>query len=254
MTEISDNKQNLLDATFLILARLDSIDRMENILAVTKFLSSHFETNICVSEFSAYNNGLLEKLLCKNIRYTFHEDHDPILYRTRFLNQMTRSVETPFVAVWDTDVIVPVVQLVKAMELLRSGEADFVYPYEKQFLNVPQILRKMYLQQGKIDILEQNSKKMKEMYTPNPLGGAFLANLQAYRESGLENENFYGWGLEDGERYYRWENHGYKIQRVTGPLFHLNHERGINSAFQNPDQQLLKLKETISVMRKKDIV
>jgi predicted glycosyltransferase involved in capsule biosynthesis len=99
--------------------------------------------------------------------------------------------------------------------------------------------------------LEQNVKKMKEMYPPNPLGGAFLANLKAYKESGLENENFYGWGLEDGERYYRWENLGYKIQRVPGPLFHLSHGRGINSTFHNGDQQLLKRKEIIGIRRKK---
>ena len=236
--------------SFLFLVRLDTIERLENTLAVTNFIACNFEAPIFVHECAPYNNGLLEKLLIKKVMYTFQEDHDPILFRTKFLNQMTLTVETPFVSIWDTDVLVPTSQIIKACELLIKGNADFVYPYENQFLDVSQILRKMYLKEGNIDLLEQNSKKMKEMYLPNPLGGAFIANMKAYTESGLENENFYGWGLEDGERYYRWENLGYKIQRIPGPLFHLTHGRGINSTFRNADQQLLKRKETLSVRRK----
>ena len=243
------NLTNLTDLTFLILVRLDSIVRLENTLEITQFLSSNFETNIWVSEYSSYNNGLLERILDKNIRYTFNEDHDPILYRTKYLNQMIEAVDKPLVAIWDTDVIVPIDQILMAVELLRNGEADFVYPYESHFFDTTPILRKLYLQYKEIEILEQNKKKMKEMYSPNPVGGAFLADLNAYKESGLENESFYGWGLEDGERYSRWMNMGYRIQRVTGPLFHLSHDRGINSGFHNDDQYLLKKREIKSVKR-----
>jgi predicted glycosyltransferase involved in capsule biosynthesis len=239
----------LSDLTIIIPVRLDTIDRLENILATTHFLSAGLETNTWVSEYSEYNNGLLEKLLDKNIRYSFREDHDPILYRTRFINQMTMAVETPFIAVWDSDVIAPIGQIVKALELLRNGEADFVYPYENHFLDTSPILRRLYLAERKTEVLEQNVKKMKEMYSPNPVGGAFLANRQAYINAGMENENFYGWGLEDGERYYRWINQGYKIKRVAGTLFHLSHGRGINSVYHNADQQLVKRKEIIGVRR-----
>lgn len=235
--------------TFLLLVRLDTIERLENILSVTAFINSSFDMKISVLECTSNNNGLLEKLLNKNIQYSFQEDPDPILYRTKFLNQMIKDVNTPFVAIWDTDVIVPVDQILRALELLRSGEADFVYPYEKQFLDTSPILRKLFLQEGKIEVLEQNAKKMKELYLPNPVGGAFMANLEAYKKAGLENEDFYGWGMEDGERFYRWENMGYRIKRVPGPLFHLSHGRGINSVFHNADQQFIKRKEVVSIRR-----
>ena len=241
---------HLKQLTFLFLVRLDTIDRLENIITVTNYIAYNFDSPIFVLECAPFNNGVLEKLLNKRIRYFFQEDNDPILFRTKFLNQMTLKVDTSFIAIWDTDVIVPSNQIVQAVELLSTGKADFVYPYEKQFLEVTKILIKLYLQEGKIELLEQNSKKMKEMYTPNPLGGAFIANLHSYRESGLENENFYGWGLEDGERFYRWENLGYRILRIPGPLFHLSHGRGINSTFHNADQYLNKKKEVYSVTRK----
>ena len=248
-----DSIHSLSDVTFLFLVRLDTIDRLENTLAATQFLSSNFNATISVLECAPFNNGLLERLLDKNIQYTFQEDNDPILYRTKFLNQMAQKVKTPFVAVWDTDVIVPVNQVVKAVEFLKNGEADFVYPYEKYFLESSPILRKLYLQERKIEILEQNKKKMKELYLPNPVGGAFLARLKAYKDAGLENENFYGWGLEDGDRYYRWSNLGFKVKRVPGPLFHLSHGRGINSVFYNADQQMFKRREVLGVRRNKSI-
>jgi hypothetical protein len=239
----------LEELTFLIIVRLDSIERLENILSVTKFLSSNFKSNIAVAEYSAYNNGLLTKLLAKKIRYSFHEDPDPILYRTKFLNQMTQSVETPFVTVWDSDIIVPPNQIIKAMELLQKKEADFVYPYEKEFLDTTPILRKLFIKEGRIAILERNAKKMIKMYLPNPAGGAFFASLSAYKNSGLENEEFYGWGMEDAERLYRWKNLGYRIKRVPGPLFHLSHGRGINSWFHNADQKFFKRKEVMNLRR-----
>lgn len=243
----------LHSCTFIFLVQIDTIERLENVLAVTRFIISNIESKIIVLECSPFNNGVLEKLLDQTVKYTFQEDHDPILHRTKYLNQMIRSVETPFVAVWDTDVIVPVKQIINAVELLKSGEADFVYPYEKQFLDTSPILRKLFLETENIEVLEQNAKKMKEMYLPNPLGGAFLANVKAYKKSGLENEDFYGWGMEDGERYYRWENQGYKIKRIPGPLFHLSHGRGINSVFHNADQQFYKRKEVLSVRRNKRV-
>jgi predicted glycosyltransferase involved in capsule biosynthesis len=244
-----DNLTDLLDVTIIFPVRLDSIERLENTLVATQFLVSSFETNLMVSEYSSFNNCLLERLLGKSIQYTFHEDHDPILFRTKFLNEMTQSVTTPFVAIWDTDVIVPKNQVFKAMEMLRNGEADFVYPYESYFFDTTPLLRKLYFEGMDIMVLEQNTKKMKAMYPPNPVGGAFMANRRAYVDAGLENENFYGWGLEDGERYYRWLNLGYKVKRVPGPLFHLSHGRGINSTYGNPDQQLVKRKEVIREKR-----
>jgi len=244
------NLKNLDDFTFLFLVRLDTIDRIENLIAVSEFLVLNFDANLRVLECAPYNNHLLEKLLNKKISYDFKEDHNPILYRTRYLNQMSCESNTPFVAVWDTDVIAPIHQIAKSFELLRNDSADFVYPYENHFWDTSLILKKLYLEECNIAVLEQNTKKMKEMYSPNPMGGAFLANLKAYKEAGLENENFYGWGLEDGERFYRWESLGYKIKRVPGPLFHLSHSRGINSTFHNPDQQFFKRKEIYNILNK----
>lgn len=242
----------MLDITFLILVRSDSIERLENIILVTDYITNSFKTLITVMEPAAYDNGLLGKLLGKHISYTFQEDCDPVLFRTYYLNKMIKSANTPFVAVWDADVLAPFIQVYEAIKLLRNNQADIVYPYER-FLDTTPILRKFFIQTKGIEILELNVNKMKDMYSPNPVGGAFLANTKSYIDSGCENESFYGWGMEDGERLYRWENMGYKIKRVPGPLFHLSHPRKQNSGFHDADQHIIKRKEVLRAKRNKMI-
>ena len=234
---------------FLIPIKIDTVERLENIRAAVNFLFQHGFQDIRVIEAAPFFNGFVKEILGKRINYTFIKDDDPVFHRTRYINQMVKEATTTYVAVWDTDVIVPAKQVAKSLSLLENGEADFVYPYEKPFLDTTPIIRKLFLEDGKIDTLEQSRKKMKELYAPNPLGGAFLANREAYIKSGMENEEFYGWGMEDGERFYRWQKPGYKIKRVPGPLYHLTHGRGINSMFHNPDQGLWKRKETLKVKR-----
>lgn len=243
-------KYKIPDLTVLISVRLDSIDRLENILAVTKYIISNFEIKINVLECASYNNGILKKLLDRKIEYSFLESNDPLLYRTRLINQMANNVKTPYLSNWDADAIVPIDQFFNALKLLRNNEASFVYPYERQSLDTTFILRRLFFDKKKSSVLEQNIKKMREMYMPDPVGGIFLANHEKYIESGCENENFYGWGMEDGERYYRWINLGYKIKRIPGPLFHLSHNRGINSNFHNADQKFFKEKEVLLLKRK----
>jgi predicted glycosyltransferase involved in capsule biosynthesis len=86
------------------------------------------------------------------------------------------------------------------------------------------------------------------MYGVNAVGGAFFVNRSKYIEAGLENENFYGWGLEDGERFVRWNKLGYKVQRVNGVLFHLSHERGLNSIIHSPIQSTVKRMEKTRIL------
>lgn len=235
--------------SILILIRMDTVERIENVISVVRFISKNLPFKIGLFECTPYCNGILQTLLKREIEYTFIEDHDPVLHRTRYINHMTMNTITPYIAVWDADVILAPKQVLKALEILQAGEADFVIPYEKQALDTTPIIRNLFLEDGKLETLEQNKNKMKEIYAPNPLGGAFMANLEAYKKAGMENEDFYGWGLEDGERYYRWQKLGYKIKRVPGPLFHLSHGRGINSMFHHPDQELIKRKETLKAKR-----
>lgn len=248
-------KIDLSDVTFLFPMRIDTIDRLENLIEVIHFIKTNIETNIHIIEASAYHNRLLSQLMPETITYTFIEDYDTIFYRTKYINQLVENACTDIVAVWDGDVIVPVTQMEGSVQLIRDGSADFVFPYRDRFLDTSEIVRELYIQKRDLSILKENEGKMIPLYAPDPVGGGFFANRKKYIESGIENLSFYGWGKEDGERVNRWEILGYKVTRVEGPLYHLSHGRGINSKFHSILQGKIKNYELerLAMMSKDDM-
>lgn len=228
-------KINLQDVTFLMTIRIDSMVRLENIMIVVNNILTNFDTSIILLHADNYDNGILKKMLsCSSIQYIFKEDHDNVFHRTKYINETVRLATTPYVAVWDADVIVPKNQIIQAVQKLRDGY-DAAYPF-KHFLDTSSIVRELYLKTRDINTLQENCDKMKMIYGPNVKGGAFIINKNAYQRSGLENELFYGWGIEDGDRYVRWTELDYNIYIGEGYLFHLTHGRGINSEFRNYNQ------------------
>ncbi len=241
-------KTDLKDVTFLIPLRLDSIERLENLVMVVEFLSDNFDTNIHVLEATKFNNKILSKILPERVDITFTVDYDPIFYRTHYINQMVMKCDTPYVAIWDADVIVSKEQIMEAVTLLRNNEFDFVLPYKNKFMDTSEIIRALYYEDRDFNVLVHNEAKMKSVYNPNPVGGGFFANRQTYIKAGLENKKFYGWGTEDGERVKRWTILGYKIEQLTGVIYHFTHRRFLNSKFHATEQQSIKFAEWLNVV------
>lgn len=104
-------------------------------------------------------------------------------------------------------------------------------------------------------MLEDFKKMMFAPYGPGMRGGAFLVNARAYRASGMENLNFYGWGPEDWERYERWSNLGYRIGYAKGCLFHLSHPRDLNGYHNSSQQKMFSyyVKDTTLFSSKEEI-
>ncbi len=238
-------KTDLKDFTFIIPLRIDTVKRLENTLVIVDFLLTNFNTHIKILEASGRDTGILRKLLPDEVTHCFKEDFDVIFHRTKYINELASSCETPFISLWDTDVIVPIGQIVETIKLLRNREADFVSPFQDKFLDTSFILRDLYIHTRDITTLEKHQGKMKGLYNPNPVGGVFFAHRESYIQSGMENEKFYGWGREDGDRVNRWKILGYVYKRIPGPLFHLSHERGINSTFHSSNQDDLKMAELV---------
>lgn len=234
-------KADLKDTTFILSSRLDSIERLENILAVVNYFSSVFDTNIHVGESNYTNNTILQRLLPSNVVYTYIKDEDPVFHRTKLTNKMIRAIDTEIISIWDVDAIASASQIVESVEMLRNNLADLVYPYQKKLLDVSYVLRELFFESKNIDILYKHQNKMKPMYPPVSVGGAYFCRREDYLKIGLENEDFYGWGAEDGERYGRFEGYGYKVGRVEGVLFHLTHPRLSNSLMSHRDDFSSKL-------------
>jgi len=240
-------KFDLKDTTFIIPVRIDSMIRLENLLLTVDNLESNFNTNIIVIEASYYNNGLLKKLLSNNITCLFVEDKDPIFHRTKHLNTVSQEVNTDITGIWDADIILECYQIIEAVQQLRNKNCDVAYPYDGLFLDTSEIIRNHYLLNRDIYFLKKNTLKMNLMYSSvkegNSVGGAFLISTEKYKLSGLENEAFYGWGVEDGERFQRWTIMNFSFFRSQGALFHLSHPRDINGKMRSEAYSLKALDE-----------
>lgn len=231
-------KYNMGDLTVLIPVRVESLVRLENALAVVRYLKKYFVTHIIVLEADKSNNGILETLLPQDVHYIFVKDTDPVFYRTKYINQMASEVATDYLAVWDADVLFSPFQVQDAIQQLRLQKCDFCYPYDGDFWDTSKLIREEYLEHEEISLLEELKDLMVAPYGPRMRGGAFLANTQRYKEAGMENLNFYGWGPEDWERYERWMNLGYRIGYTKGCLYHLSHPRDMNGTHNSSQQRM----------------
>nr|WP_297169245.1 galactosyltransferase-related protein [uncultured Dysgonomonas sp.] len=222
---------DLRDVTFCVLIRLDSIQRLENILIITRQLCRYFDTNIIVREADGYNNGILKKLLNKHILYEFVEDKDPVLYKTKHFNQMTHFLSTPYLGIWDADIVVDKNAIMDVVTKLRNKEADVALPYNGICMDVPEIMRSLFVKNNDPRLLHRHRNKMGYLYPHFLVGGAIIVNREKYIQAGQENEKHYGWGNDDFDRYYRYIGLGYIVFHSKAILYHLYHPRETNSHF-----------------------
>lgn len=222
-----NKKIDLSKFTFTIPVFHDHVDRRKNFDLAVQHLERYFDTNILIGEqgsdvFKSYPNY---------IKFNYKEFH-----RTKMLNEMALAAKTPYVVNFDCDILVPPMQFILALQALENG-ADFVYPYDGRFARVP---RQEWLTplQNYIDIgIVAGTQFKGKNGTPLPIssvGGVVVVNRESFIESGMENEFMISYCPEDCERWDRWHTLGYKVVRIGGTVYHLDHFIGINSGSRNP--------------------
>jgi len=239
-----DKRINFKDVTFIIPIRVDSEDRTTNLRLIIEYINEYFITKILVLEAD-----VKERFFNTSIKKIFKYDSNPIYHRTKYLNEMINQTNSPYIAVWDTDVLIESIQIQRAIEILRKKQATMVLPYDGRFFNVPKILKTLYIKTMDLSILKENIEIMHLAYGRFSVGGAFLVDRKDYLAAGKENENIIGWGPEDFERVKRFEILGYKVINIEGPLYHLHHPRGKNSWFASKDLELNNKKEYLTICK-----
>lgn len=232
-----------LDLTFVIPIRLDSQERKENLMTCISFLSLFFKSNILIIEADYKPSVDAKYFLTKNIKYIFVEDKEKVFHRTKYINIAVQNLKTDYIDIWDADVFVSPIQILLSLKSLRDKICEFAYPYDGRFLDIPSNLRREFIKTLDIRLLENNIHLSTPLYGPYACGGGFFANSEEYILCGMENENFIGWGQEDGERVCRWHKLNKRVIRLNGPLFHLNHPRGTNSKFLSENHRIKQINE-----------
>jgi len=241
-----NKKTDLSQATFIIPIRIESSDRLRNVITITAFLVENFNTNIIVKEvdsksvFQEEAMPILEEIvegdIWKNFNFIFERSDAPLFHRQRVLNEMIMEADTDIVVNYDCDVILPKESYKSAYDSIIDGECDVVYPYgqgmyQKQVLATDEVVSN-FLDKTDYSHLDSVSKTH-----TSDFGWAQFFKRQVYIDGGMENENFRAYAPEDKERFYRFKTLGYNIGRINNYVYHLEHARGENSWFSNPHMQ-----------------
>lgn len=234
---------------FIIPLRVDSEERARNLDFLLDKLSSFENTEIWILEADKYPHYFLKRKYT-NLHYIFQVDYDPIFYRTKYLNLLLSKTSCNIVGIWDVDVFVPERQIKDTIEKIASGKVVMGFPYDGQFFMLSPEKTDMFIKTESLDNLMSDLNKQYLIHGSHSVGGAFLVNRDIYLRAGGENENFYGWGLEDLERVKRMEILGLPIYRAKGALFHLFHPRKENSWFANKNVELKNRLEFLKVCGK----
>jgi hypothetical protein len=234
-------KYDLSSATFIIPIRIESVDRLRNIITVVAFLLENFNTNVLIKEvdtqsvFKKEALPILKEVLDFdfNIKHIFEKSNSSSFHRQRIINEMIIESKTKIIVNYDCDVILPIDSYMDAYQLILNNESDVVYPYgqgsyQKQVFATDEIVSG-FLESGDYSYLDNNSKSYLSDF-----GWVQFFNRDVYIEGGMENENFVAYAPEDKERFYRFTKLGYRIKRIDNVVYHLEHSRGQNSWLNNP--------------------
>jgi 2-polyprenyl-3-methyl-5-hydroxy-6-metoxy-1,4-benzoquinol methylase len=226
--EHEGKKIDLKDTTFTIPVCYDHQDRKNNLGLSVCMLQKDFDTNIIIQEQGGKHFEYMGQY-CKYMTFD-----GPLFHRTRMLNQMAEAAQTPIICNWDADNIIPPMQIFEAVERIRNG-CDMVYPFDGRSARVPREpnFKKVekFLDAG---VLQDNFKGMDKY---DSVGHAVFFDKASFIHGGGENEYMISWGPEDTERYERFKRLGFKVEKIKGPVFHMDHYVGMNSGRANPHYQ-----------------
>lgn len=217
---------DLSDTTFVIPVSYDHPDRKQNLDLAIKNLQTNFDCRIIVGE---QGSDMFSYVDCIYTKFVGMEK----FHRTKMLNVMSNLAGTPIVINYDADVLIPPMQILDAVNRIRKG-ADFVYPYDGRFARVPRLWYESVESHNDVGIFANEKFKGTLDEDMRSFGGCIAYNRNSFFEAGGENENFISYSPEDWERVYRFRELGYKVERVDGILYHIDHWCGVDSSTSNP--------------------
>lgn len=233
------------ELTVVIPVRIDCEERKNNLDTVIYSLLLTTKSNIIILESDVRRKYFFREN--KRLNYLFVKSDNPIFHHTLYLNQLLKISKTNIVGMWDTDVIFPKQQIVMGVREVLNG-ATFCSPFDK-CIYLDSEISKCARDEVLSFLKDDSNKELPPVLGRPSVGGAFIINKERYLNAGGENESFYGWGTEDVERYKRMEILEEKISRVSGPLYHLYHSRGVNSTFSDDERSINNYKELFKICK-----
>jgi len=249
-------KLNLRDCTFGINIRFTTEDRKRNIRLVIEHLLKFLDTNIIVAEED--KKSIFPEIIPtikgwddSKCKYIFIESDNIFMGKTKAFNRIFKEVETPIYVLQDADVICSPDMYLKAADSIRENIVDFCYSFDGNCYNVPEELISEFDRTLDYNMFNHSNTQFFSHRSP---GGSIFIKSSVYKDGGMDNENMRAWGYDDDERVTRFRLLGYRIARIKGTLYHINHQRTINSNNSNHTHKNMLEASRISKMSKEQLL
>ena len=115
--EMLNERWDLTECTFIMPLRIESADRMRNVITTIIYLLRNFDTKVIVKEVdveSIFEQSVqpaleeaLEDFQLEGLTHIFEQSDDYTFHRTKIINDMLWMVDTPYVANYDCDILLP---------------------------------------------------------------------------------------------------------------------------------------------------
>ena len=230
----------MMDLTFLIPTRIETEDRLRNIISSVSYVLKHLDAKVIVKEVAphpTFKHRAIPEIRKyaddRNLTYLYEETKEPLFCKSKVLNDLIVAADTKVVANYDADCILPLDAYYQAYGSIEGGHADVVYPYQcgiyqwKADYNMD--IYNQFVQTLSTDVLDKS-----KTLSNSTIGWSQFINRKTYINSYMMNENFISWGCEDDEFYFRMSTLGLRIARTNNYVYHLEHSRTHNSWFSSP--------------------
>ena len=228
------------DLTFIIPTRIETEDRLRNIISSVSYLLRHLPAKVIVKEVAPQSTFKFRAIPeikkyadISNLTHIYEQTSEPLFCKSKVLNDLIVAADTKFVANYDADCILPLTSYHQAYALLAGDKADVVYPYGCGIYQW-KAEYDMQVYQEFVSTLDYRILDKRKSLSNSTIGWTQFVNRQKYIDSYMMNENFISWGCEDDEFYFRMSTLGNRIARVDDYVYHLEHSRTDNSWFSNP--------------------
>ena len=228
------------DLTFIIPTRIETEDRLRNIISSVSYLLKHLPAKVIVKEVAPQSTFKFRAIPeikkyadISNLTHIYEHTNEPLFCKSKVLNDLIVAADTKFVANYDADCILPLTSYHQAYALLAGDKADVVYPYGCGIYQW-KAEYDMQVYQEFVSTLDYRILDKRKSLSNSTIGWTQFVNRQKYIDSYMMNENFISWGCEDDEFYFRMSTLGNRIARVDDYVYHLEHSRTDNSWFSNP--------------------
>lgn len=210
--------------TAIIPIKLDSEQRKKNIDVTLRYLLQNTNSKIIITECDDFQKLDVTLYKSDRIKYRFEKIKNNFFHRTRLINQMLDEVDTPVVANYDADIVLPKQSYEIAEQLILTNQADVIYPYGYNRADQRRIFPNTKGVDKFYKTLNINDLELDERSPwPSKYGHVQFFNTHVYRVGFMENEHYKHWSPEDEERAIRFQKLGYRVIWIDSLVYHQEH-------------------------------